>query len=405
MLSAFRHHCCPMVQEANRRHLDARLPGPEERRVEGGYHSDLSIRRSRMSKLFLSAFLILPLLLVACSVAAEPPTLRLATWNLEHLAAAADAGCRPRSEAVHASAPARTALERRSGRVAGRSRTRQQAAVARLFDPGTYAIEIARQPDRNLGTCRRQQGQARTMQRTGFAINRERLAALGRSYRRLPDFAAIGMGSQRWATRVLIEPADGTGDGIQLLAVHLKSGCAYNRLDGKVDRDQCKLLIRQRGILEEWIDARVSAGEGLVLLGDFNRQLDQPRDDFWAAIDDGAVYTWMPDFRLGRRCRPQTSRPDPAADLGAGQRRPALPFSLQSPLSLRHRPHRHGRGDGPMDRPRKLCRAELRGWSPCPLGSPPGSHLPASPATLARTSQPAAHGGDRCDSRHPAVLS
>ena|GEM_PF-2530186 len=37
--------------------------------------------------------------------------------------------------------------------------------------------------------------------------------------------------------------------------------------------------------------APVSAGEGFVLSGDFNRQIDQPRDDFWTAIDDGTVCT------------------------------------------------------------------------------------------------------------------
>ncbi|WP_165741876.1 endonuclease/exonuclease/phosphatase family protein [Candidatus Thiosymbion oneisti] len=276
------------------------------------------------------------LLLVSCSVAAEPPTLRLATWNLEHLAAAVGAGCRPRSEADYARL--RRHARRLNADLIALQEVEDRAAVARLFDPGTYAIEIARQPDRNLGPCRRQSGQMRTMQRTGFAINRERLTKLGLSYRRLPDFAAIGMGSQRWATRILIEPADGTGDGIQLLAVHLKAGCAYNRLDGKVDRDQCRLLIRQRGILEEWIDARASAGEGFVLLGDFNRQLDQPRDDFWSAIDDGAVCTWIPDSRLGRRCRPQTSRPDPGADLVLANTGRPFPFPLNPryPYAIDH---------------------------------------------------------------------
>jgi len=298
-----------------------------------------AVRRSyrKMSKLFLPKRLLLSLfLLAACSVAAGPSTLRLATWNLEHLAANISAGCRPRSEADYARL--RRHAQRLNADLIALQEVENRTAVARLFDPGIYAIEIARQPDRNLGTCRRQRGQTRTMQRTGFAINRARLGKLGLSYRRLPDFAAIGLKSQRWATRILIEPADGTGAGIQLLAVHLKAGCAYNRLDGKVKRDQCRLLVRQRGILEEWIDARVSAGEGLVLLGDFNRQFDQPRDDFWAAIDDGAVCTWIPDPRLGRRCRPQTSHPDPAADLvlaNAGRPFP-FPANPRYPYAIDH---------------------------------------------------------------------
>jgi len=193
------------------------------------------------SKSFPPAFLILPLLLLT-AYPCVAQALRLATWNLEHLAAADSTGCRPRSEADYARL--RRHARRLNADLIALQEVENRAAVARLFDPAVYAIEIARQPDRDLGTCRRRRGQARTMQRTGFVINRARLAALGLSYRRLPDFAALGMGSQRWATRILIEPADGTGNAIQLLALHLKSGCAYNRLDGRIDRDQCRLLIR-----------------------------------------------------------------------------------------------------------------------------------------------------------------
>ena len=122
------------------------------------------------------------------------------------------------------------------------------------------------------------------------------------------------------------------------MSVHLKSGCAYGRLDGRVKRRQCRLLVRQRGILEAWIDARARAGEGFVLLGDFNRQLDQPRDDFWAAIDDGEVCTWVPDPTLGRRCRPATSHPNAGADLvlaNAGRPFP-FPFNPRYPYAIDH---------------------------------------------------------------------
>jgi len=87
--------------------------------------------------------------------------------------------------------------------------------------------------------------------------------------------------------------------------------CAYNRLDGKVKRDQCRLLVRQRGILEEWIDARVSAGEGFVLLGDFNRQLDQPR---WEGVylDTG--------FQAGTQVSAPYLTPAPGCGPGTGQR-------------------------------------------------------------------------------------
>jgi endonuclease/exonuclease/phosphatase family metal-dependent hydrolase len=284
-----------------------------------------------MSSLFFAL-----LILATGSVWAGVPALRLATWNLEHLAERAEDGCRPRTDADYERL--RHYAARLQADVIALQEVENAAAVARVFDPATYAIEISDQPDRDLGTCRRRRGQERTMQRTGFAIDRARLAELGLTYRRLPDFAAVGLESLRWATRLVIQPDDGRGEAVQLLSLHLKSGCAYGRLDGTNDRHQCALLLRQRGILEEWIDARADAGGRFVLLGDFNRQLDQPNDDFWAGIDDGAICSWTPSPVLGRRCRSGTSVADTDADLtlaNAGTPFP-FPFNPRYPYAVDH---------------------------------------------------------------------
>ena len=276
------------------------------------------------------------MLLTACFSQAETPVVRLATWNLEHLAEDGGDGCRPRSDADYARL--RKHAARLNADLIALQEVENEAAVARLFDPDSYAIEVARGPDRDLGVCRQRSGQCRTMQRTGFVINKARLAELGLSYRRLPDFRALGMESQRQATWIRLESVRGSGKPVHLLSLHLKSGCAWGRLEGRIKRPQCKLLVRQRGILEEWIDARASAGERFVLLGDFNRQLDQPRDHFWADIDDGAVCTWIPDPVLGRRCRQGSERPDPNADLvlaNAGRPFP-YPFNPRYPYAIDH---------------------------------------------------------------------
>jgi endonuclease/exonuclease/phosphatase family metal-dependent hydrolase len=282
-------------------------------------------------------FLILALVaFAAVSAQSETSALRLATWNLEHLAADDDAGCRPRSDVDYERL--RHHAERLNADLIALQEVENRAAVARVFDPSIYAIEISHRPSRSLGTCRRHRNRRRTMQRTGLAINRGRLAEMGLRYRRLPDFQAIGIGSQRWATRISIEPFDSPEGGMQLVSVHLKSGCAYNSLEGAVKRDQCRLLLQQRGILEEWIDSMAGADEPFVLLGDFNRQLDQPRDDFWAEIDDGTICLWTPDPTLGRRCRPGTRRPDSDADLVLANAGKPYPFSFNPryPYAIDH---------------------------------------------------------------------
>jgi len=118
--------------------------------------------------------------------------------------------------------------------------------------------------------------------------------------------------------------------------LHLKSGCSYGRLDRTADRRQCDLLIRQRGILEEWMDSWASSDRRFVLLGDFNRQLDQPDDGFWADIDDGTVCEWTPDPVFGRRCRSGTERPDADADLVLANAGTPFPFNPRFPYAVDH---------------------------------------------------------------------
>jgi endonuclease/exonuclease/phosphatase family metal-dependent hydrolase len=237
----------------------------------------------------------------------------LATWNIEHLAAADGAGCRPRTAADYQRL--RGVAERLGADIIAVQEVQNAAALGRVFDPAVYDLVVSARREDGRDTCRGMEGERRTAQRTGFAIKRDRLARAGLDYRVLKGLRVLGADGRRWGTRILLESAGGSGPGLEIMSVHLKSGCAWNRLDRDVRRHQCRTLIRQRGILEEWIDARAEADTPFVVLGDFNRQLDQRNDHFWIDIDDGEVCNWRPDPQLGRRCTPGTERPDPDADL------------------------------------------------------------------------------------------
>jgi endonuclease/exonuclease/phosphatase family metal-dependent hydrolase len=275
---------------------------------------------------------------LACSGVGAAPVaeLVLASWNLEHLAAADGAGCRPRFADDYAQL--RRIAAGLDADIVALQEVEDATAVARVFDPARYAVVVSPRRERDLGDCRGRPGQARTPQRTALVIDRERLDARGLRWQELEPLRALGIEGRRWGTRILIRPRSG-GAGLELVSLHLKSGCAWGRLDGpKVKREQCLILRRQRGILEEWIDQRGGADRPFVLIGDFNRQLDQPRDDFWREIDDGEVCRWREDRRLGRRCEPGTSVPDADADLvlaNAGEPFP-FPFKPRYPYAVDH---------------------------------------------------------------------
>ncbi len=83
------------------------------------------------------------------------------------------------------------------------------------------------------------------------------------------------------------------GREIWVASLHLKSGCARaNDLETHSDPDRpwveraCRILARQIPELERWVDDKMAAGEHVILLGDFNRQLDRGGDDVRADLDD-----------------------------------------------------------------------------------------------------------------------
>ena len=113
-------------------------------------------------------------------------------------------------------------------------------------------------------------------QNTGFAYKK------GLDVTRLPDFDALNLGNRglRRGARVSVAYGD---DRLQLMSVHLKSGCFSNADDGS----DCATLLRQVPVLEDWIDQQSEGPDPVILLGDFNRRLNDSGDAVWAELDDG----------------------------------------------------------------------------------------------------------------------
>ena len=151
--------------------------------------------------------------------------------------------------------------------------------VRKVFPLQQYRIELSHRED--------------TGQRTGFAIRR------GIRYRRLPDYREL---STKWGLRygTVIELEVG-GRKIDLMSVHLKSGCFDRDLDRPIT-ESCHQLKSQVRPLESWIDRRLERGRAFVLLGDFNRRMDRRSDDLWHFIADGDP---KPIYRVNARRKPK----------------------------------------------------------------------------------------------------
>ncbi len=64
------------------------------------------------------------------------------------------------------------------------------------------------------------------------------------------------------------------------------SHCFSGPLYASPSNPNCAVLAEQLPILERWIDRHAVRGERFIILGDFNRQLNLPGDEFWREIDD-----------------------------------------------------------------------------------------------------------------------
>jgi endonuclease/exonuclease/phosphatase family metal-dependent hydrolase len=142
-----------------------------------------------------------------------------------------------------------------------------EEALSRVVDTDVYEVHV---DDRPKGTLNGQQN-------TGFAFKR------GLTVVRRPHVTALdvrGGGRLRFGARIEVTYQ---GQTMQLLSVHLKSGC----FDNSTTSSDCTLLLEQIPVLEGWIDAAASGTTPVIGLGDFNRRFTQPGDQVWADLDDG----------------------------------------------------------------------------------------------------------------------
>jgi len=224
-------------------------------------------------------------------------TIKVAAWNMEHLAEANGTGCRPRTDADYQSL--RAYAEALDADVIAVQEVESQAAVERVFDPSQYVVLVEnRVASGRGGACRGEDGLTIRDQRTGFAIRK------GLAFERQADLVALQLGNAdlRSGVDIVVRPR---GQPLRLLSVHLKSGCSSG------DRNEaCPTLMQQVPVMEDWIDRRADEGVRFAVLGDFNRRLAQAGDAVWADWDDATPSNSDLSLAAGTtsaRCNPRYS--------------------------------------------------------------------------------------------------
>lgn len=223
----------------------------------------------------LLALVVAGALFAATFTAAGP--LHIATWNVEHLNEDNNAGCIPRNDDDYAYIAQR--IRELNAEVVAIQEVESAEAAYRVFPEDQWTVIMSDRPN-NRGAkggniCWGTQDKRLRHQATGFAIRK------GVAFTRLDAYSHLAGGdaNQRWGADLKVHH---DGKDIRVLSVHLASGCWGPEQDQTPNR--ANICITLRGQIErmvEWIQARNSANEHFVILGDFNRRLALPND--WAA--------------------------------------------------------------------------------------------------------------------------
>ena len=250
-----------------------------------------------------------PVVTSASLIAATPATLRIGTWNIANLHH--ESGVPLRSGAV---ARDDQDYERLAGLantldldVVALQEIGSPAAARRIFPEDKYHLVMSSSYEpgtENLPEEQRNIFTAMAFSKEAFKTppKTESLSALAVPH---IGFDRDGTASIRPTRAGLIAELTLAGEPVKIMGVHLKSFCHRWSLDPVTDQNpnngnpfssrfDCRTLKAQLSILESWIEQQADLGVTVVVLGDFNRdmnalnQQEQAVDDFWLDLNDGA---------------------------------------------------------------------------------------------------------------------
>ena len=258
------------------------------------------------------SFRIATLALVLCfnqTLLAASHELRIATWNIANLHH--ESGVALRDGAIARDDIDYDRLRNAAGRLNADIVVLQEigslAALARIFPEKEYHLSIS--------------GRYRPGDENQLAAERDIYTALAVSKDRFPKppdvrteaaFSLIHLDIDPKDKRLLARPMRPAmvlsfklnGKVVRLLGLHLKSAChrfslfpvedqSFSTARPYRSRFDCRTLLAQLAILENWVEAQNALGVPVILAGDFNRRLNlvyrYPTrfDHFWDALQDG----------------------------------------------------------------------------------------------------------------------
>ena len=210
-------------------------------------------------------------------------SLKVASWNIEHLAYPAEAGCRPRTAQEMSEMKQYAATV--NADIVAMQEVHSAQAVHQLFPASDWQVVMSGRPDNDPFDCR-SNGNKSTQQKVAFAV---RKGIELKETNSLSEFALDSRGL-RHALEITV---DGEFGPMSLLNVHMKSGCFVDDYSSS-DKYACQTYAKQAPILDAYVESKEKAATPYVILGDFNHRLATPNNFFTSELmnnTDGSAST------------------------------------------------------------------------------------------------------------------
>ena len=203
--------------------------------------------------------------LSANSTANKTNELRVATWNVEHLAYPIDTGCKPRSQKDLDAM--RAYINQVDANIYALQEVASKQAVNMLFPDEHWQIFMSSREDSKTYTCRGSE-RASTQQKVAYAVRKALVV------NDVQSLSAFSLNNPGLRNGLQINVQTELGD-VSLLNLHMKSGCFVDNYS-RSDTQACKVFSEQAPILDQWIEDQEQQNTPYIVLGDFNHRLSAP---------------------------------------------------------------------------------------------------------------------------------
>jgi len=202
-------------------------------------------------------------------------SLRFVAWNIEHLAETNGEGCRPRYDEDYKAL--RDYAESLDADIIALQEVESIDAVARVFPEEDWSFVISQRPPSDSYECWGN-GNPSTQQKVAFAIRK------GIKFDAKSDYQELGLGIEGLRHGVIIR-LTGTPEPVDIMAVHLKSGCFVE--DFSISNSEaCEIFEQQVPVLDQWIESKINQNQKFVVLGDFNHRISNTKNTFWQQLTE-----------------------------------------------------------------------------------------------------------------------